>query len=314
MSEALRLSTLVLFAVGPLVAVLALVRRGLNPSPTLSRIRGWRWYVPVVLLPVEWLLPPSLIALRFGEIEADWLPVRVVGLAVGLSGVVLLVWASVLLGRFLIHEAAVRDDHALVENGPYRFVRHPVYAGYLVLLLGSGVASLNVFLWLLWPVSLLGILIQAASEEQLLGVRFGQDYERYVRRTGRLIPRFWGQAAEPAAADLYRSAQGWLRMDVPERWRGYPCEDYFSSPLAHQGYWDEQAQLWLIEPADRVEEDTEAEFLQVGRPGVDSIGFGYRKGQPGLWAFHRIVDREFQLLAPTVTEFLAGWHAGEITV
>ena len=67
-----------------------------------------------------------------------------------------------------------------------------MYAGYLALLLGSGVASLNVCLWFLWPVSLLGILIQAAAEEQLLGERFGQDYARYVRRTGRLVPRFWG--------------------------------------------------------------------------------------------------------------------------
>ena len=153
-----------------------------------------------VLLPVEWLLPPGLITLRLGEIEVGWLPLRIVGLAVGLAGAVLLVWASVLLGRFMIHEAAVRADHALIETGPYRFVRHPVYAGYLALLLGSGVASLNVCLLLLWPVSLLGILIQAASEEQVLRARFGQDYERYVGRTGRLVPRFKGQAPEPVAS------------------------------------------------------------------------------------------------------------------
>jgi protein-S-isoprenylcysteine O-methyltransferase Ste14 len=207
MSEALRLSSLALFAVGPLVAGLALLCRRLKPAPALSRIRGWRWYVPVVLLPLEWLLPPALIALRVGEIEADWLPMRALGLAVGLAGAVLLVWASVLLGRLLMHEAAVREDHALIESGPYRFVRHPVYTGYLALLLGSGVASLNVCLLLLWPVSLLGILIQTTSEERLLGERFGQDYERYVRRTGRLVPRFWGQAAEPAAAELCRSPQ-----------------------------------------------------------------------------------------------------------
>lgn len=196
MSEALRLSSLALFAVGPMVAVLALLRRGLKPSPTLSRIRGWRWYVPMVLLPVEWLLAPALIALRVGEIEAGWLPVRVVGLAVGLAGAVLLVWSSVLLGRLMIHGAAVREDHTLIENGPYRFVRHPVYAGYLALLLGSGVASLNVCLWVLWSVSFAGILVQAASEEQLLGERFGRDYERYVRQTGRLVSRFRGRAAE----------------------------------------------------------------------------------------------------------------------
>jgi protein-S-isoprenylcysteine O-methyltransferase Ste14 len=190
MSEALRLSSLALFAVGPAVAALALLRRRLRPSATLSRIAGWRWYVPVVLLPVEWLLPPALIALRIGEIEAGWLPVQIVGLAVAVAGAVLLVWASVLLGRLLIHEAAVREDHVLIESGPYRFVRHPVYSGYLALLLGSGVASLNVCLWLLWPVSLVGIRIQAAAEEKLLEARFGQDYERYVRRTGRLVPRF----------------------------------------------------------------------------------------------------------------------------
>jgi protein-S-isoprenylcysteine O-methyltransferase Ste14 len=200
MSEALRLLSLALFAVGPVVAVLALLRRGLKPSATLYRIKGWRWYVPAVLLPAEWLLPPALIALRVGEIEAGWLPVRVVGSAVGVAGAALLVWASVVLGRLMVHEAAVREDHALIQNGPYRFVRHPVYTGYLALLLGSGVASLNVCLWLLWPVSLLGILIQADSEEQLLRERFGRDYERYVRRTGRLLPRFRGQTAEPDAA------------------------------------------------------------------------------------------------------------------
>jgi protein-S-isoprenylcysteine O-methyltransferase len=207
MSEGLRLSSLALFAVGPVVAVLALLRRCSYPSPTLSRIKGWRWYVPMVLLPVEWLLPPLLIALRFSEIEADWLPVRLVGLVIGLAGAALLVWASILLGRFLVHEAAVREDHTLIESGPYRFVRHPVYAGYLALLLGSGVASLNVCLWLLWPISLLGILTQAASEEKLLEERFGQDYKRYVRRTGRLVPRLWGQAAESdAPADGGREA------------------------------------------------------------------------------------------------------------
>jgi protein-S-isoprenylcysteine O-methyltransferase Ste14 len=219
MSEALRLASLALFAVGPVVAALALLRRRLKPSPALSRIRGWRWYLPVVLLPIEWLLPPALIALRVGEIEADWLPVRVVGLAVGLAGTVLLVWASVLLGRLLMHEAAVREDHALIESGPYRFVRHPVYVGYLALLLGSGVASLNVCLWLLWPVSLLGIVIQAASEEQMLKQRFGQDYERYVWRTGRLVPRFWGQAAGPDAAAVGGRDAGFSGMQASARGR-----------------------------------------------------------------------------------------------
>lgn len=199
MSEGLRLSSLALFAVGPVVAVLALLHRGRRPAATLDRIKGWRWYVPLALLPLEWGLPPVLILFQIGAVEAGWLPARAAGLAVGLAGAGLLVWAAVLLGRFLLHEAALREDHALIVSGPYRFVRHPVYAGFLALLLGSGVASLNVYVLLLWPVSLAGILLQAASEEQLLGARFGREYERYAARTGRLVPRFWGRAAEPPA-------------------------------------------------------------------------------------------------------------------
>ncbi len=200
MIEALRLSAMALYAVGPVLSVMALRGRWLNPSPMRARIRSWRWYVPTLLLPVEWVLPPILIALRIGEIEADWLAVRVVGLVVGVAGTGLVVWSAVVLGRFMMHEAAVRDDHALVATGPYRFVRHPVYAGYLALLLGSGIASLNIYLWMIWPISFTGILIQASSEEQVLGERFGPDYESYARRTGRLVPRIWGQAANPDAA------------------------------------------------------------------------------------------------------------------
>ncbi|MGC1275642.1 MAG: hypothetical protein WBC44_18185 [Planctomycetaceae bacterium] len=102
-------------------------------------------------------------------------------------------------------------------------------------------------------------------------------------------------------------------MEVPVQWREYSCADYFNSSLSDDGFWDEPGQLWLIEPNGRVEEVVEANFLQVGRPGVDGIGFGYRKGHVGFWAYHPVVD-EFQHLAPSVQEFLEGWFDGRITV
>ena len=191
MNEELRLFCLTLYGVGPVVALLAVLRRGREPLEKLNRVKGWRGYIPILLLPVEWLLPPVLIFLGIGEIQADLLSLRFVGFAVGMCGAALLAWSALVLGRFFVHDAAVLLDHALITSGPYRLIRHPVYAGYLALLLGSGVASLNVWLLLIWPLSLLGILLQAASEEQLLGTRFGQEYERYVGQTGQLVPRFW---------------------------------------------------------------------------------------------------------------------------
>jgi protein-S-isoprenylcysteine O-methyltransferase Ste14 len=189
MSDTLRLAAMALFATGPVVAALALARRGGRPGPALDRARGWRWYVPSVLLPIEWVLPPILIGARVGEVEGIAVPVRVAGLAAGLVGAGLITWASVRLGRFLVHSAAIGTDHVLVTDGPYRLIRHPVYAGYLALLLGAGVASATVSLLLIWPVSLLGIRIQLAAEERLLAARFGDEYDQYASRTGRLVPR-----------------------------------------------------------------------------------------------------------------------------
>jgi protein-S-isoprenylcysteine O-methyltransferase len=143
---------------------------------------------------VEWLLPPVLIVLGLGELDAGWPALRLLGLAVALGGAALLAWASAVLGRYLVHEAAVFEDHALITSGPYRFVRHPIYSGYFALLLGSALGLLNVWLLLLWPVSLLGILLQARSEEDLLASKFGPAYQHYAGRTGQFVPRLWGGA------------------------------------------------------------------------------------------------------------------------
>ena len=195
MQAALRYSFLALYALGPAVALVALRRRRQARGSAVARhyALGWRRYVPAVLLPFEWLQPPALIISGFGEVQANWLPVRFLGLALGLGGAALLVCAALALGRFFVHAAAVAADHSLVASGPYRLVRHPVYAGYLALLLGSGLGTLNVCLLLLWPISLAGIWVQAESEERLLMAKLGDDFRRYAARTGRFVPK-WQRA------------------------------------------------------------------------------------------------------------------------
>ena len=191
MKEVLPVCCVALYAIGPAVGFLRLLRQGFKRSPRLYRITGWRWHIPTLFLPLEWLLPPLLILLGIGEIDADWLPVRVGGFALAICGAALLAWATAVLGRHLVHEAAIIENHVLVITGPYRLVRHPVYSGYLLLLVGSGLAALNVFVLLLWPLSLLAILMQATFEERLLRARFAGDYERYVSRVGQLVPSLW---------------------------------------------------------------------------------------------------------------------------
>jgi hypothetical protein len=102
-------------------------------------------------------------------------------------------------------------------------------------------------------------------------------------------------------------------MEESEYLEKYNCADYLNSSLFDAGFWDEEGQLWLIEPGSKAQERPEIGFLQIGRPGFDGIGFGYRSRNPGFWAYHPI-DSRFQLLAPSLDEFLKGWYAGNISV
>jgi hypothetical protein len=100
-------------------------------------------------------------------------------------------------------------------------------------------------------------------------------------------------------------------MSMPYDFQGYPCEDYFNSAEFIKGHWDESAQLWFTEPADKVAERPELDFLVIGRPGCDGIEFGYRRNASGLWAY-RPIERKFTFIAPDVAALLSGWYSGEV--
>jgi hypothetical protein len=102
-------------------------------------------------------------------------------------------------------------------------------------------------------------------------------------------------------------------VEVPQRWRGYPCDDYFGDGWAERGLFDRASQTLVIVPLAEVYEYTENRFLAVGRSGGDGIDFGYREGQLGLWAFYPI-EREFKYMAATVAELAEGWCSGRLNV
>ena len=102
-------------------------------------------------------------------------------------------------------------------------------------------------------------------------------------------------------------------MKIPERFSDYRCADYFASERFTRGVWSEFEQLWLVVSSDEVVEHPEREFLVVGRPGVDGIEFGYRRGHDGIWAHYPIED-DFTFVAPSVSALVEGWLGGSIKV
>jgi len=119
-----------------------------------------------------------------------WL--RYAGASAGFLVFPFLVYTLWVLGRYWSPLPVLRDDHHLVSSGPYRFVRHPMYAAMMVLFLSFALTTANL------PVtvsSILAIILTVRwgrQEEEMMVHHFGQEYEEYMKRTGAFLPR-WGR-------------------------------------------------------------------------------------------------------------------------
>ncbi len=114
------------------------------------------------------------------------------GIALVLAGVALRAWAIVTLGRYFRREVTIEPGQRIVRRGPYRWLRHPSYAGLFLSFTGLGLAFGS---WVGAAVALLlivvGLLPRIRVEERALAHAFGADYEDYASSTARVLPHVW---------------------------------------------------------------------------------------------------------------------------
>ena len=146
---------------------------------------------------VLWLtLVPSLIVgilLGLSDIGHIWSHaaiLRVTGLVLIGLGLLLRWWAIFTLGHLFTVRVSILTDHKLVQHGPFRWIRHPAYAGSLLSFLGLGLSFANWLSILVIMLPILGsFLYRIAVEEKALEKTFGEEYTAYCRRVPyRLIP------------------------------------------------------------------------------------------------------------------------------
>lgn len=128
----------------------------------------------------------SIVSARL-PFPSSW--VRILALTFLLGGLAIR-WASIVtLGRLFTVDVAVQKDHALVQAGLYRFVRHPSYSGLLLAFLGLGLFFANwLSLFVLMVPTTLAVINRIAKEERALLVALGPSYAAYCARTRRLFP------------------------------------------------------------------------------------------------------------------------------
>lgn len=115
-----------------------------------------------------------------------------IGASIALAGVCLRSWSVWTLGRHFRREVTIEADQRIITTGPYRWVRHPAYAGNLLTYGGVGLAlgswaSAAVVL----TAAFVGLVPRIKLEERTLERAFGPAYVDYERATARLIPRLW---------------------------------------------------------------------------------------------------------------------------
>jgi protein-S-isoprenylcysteine O-methyltransferase Ste14 len=115
---------------------------------------------------------------------------HIVGISIFLFGVCYRLWAIRTLGQFYSHRVRAVDQHQIVVSGPYRFTRHPAYAGMIIANAGICIfffnwVTVNIFLFILVPAILLRIVIE---ERMLFGI---EGYSEFAKKRKRLFPAVW---------------------------------------------------------------------------------------------------------------------------
>jgi protein-S-isoprenylcysteine O-methyltransferase Ste14 len=109
--------------------------------------------------------------------------------AVTVAGISFTWWARIHLGRFWSNAITHKEDHRIIDTGPYGMVRHPIYTGLIVAILATGVAVGTVTALLGAVLICFGEWQKARMEEGFLTAELGADvYEPYCRRVPMIVP------------------------------------------------------------------------------------------------------------------------------
>jgi protein-S-isoprenylcysteine O-methyltransferase Ste14 len=112
------------------------------------------------------------------------------GVSLTWMGIAIALWARWSLGQYWSARVTIKEDHKLIETGPYAFFRHPIYSGLDLAAIGS---ALTIDRWRCGvgvALIVLGYWIKAKKEESMLAPQFGDVWVEHCRKTGFLLPKF----------------------------------------------------------------------------------------------------------------------------
>ena len=174
-----------------LVFVAIWVIAAVSTKPTVyretraQRLRYWVWLVSAYFLLLYGPRLPYPLNLR---IVPHVTPTALAAAALCLIGLAFAVWARVTLGRNWSGVVTLKEGHELIERGPYRFVRHPIYTGILTMFFATALALEHLAGFAATLLMFASFWIKLRDEEKLMLQQFPGQYSAYRQCTRRIIP------------------------------------------------------------------------------------------------------------------------------
>jgi protein-S-isoprenylcysteine O-methyltransferase Ste14 len=145
--------------------------------------------LPLVLSTIALVvLIVSLFQIGTLQYKNEFQTFRVVGLAFYIVFSWVQIWSTKVLGDNFSQDIAIKKDHHLITNGPFKIVRHPQYLSQFFMDIGGAVATLSFVLAPLALIQIPFLFLRASLEDKLLEKHFGENFRNYKKKSGMFIP------------------------------------------------------------------------------------------------------------------------------
>jgi len=162
---------------------------GTASAKPVARSEGSKSYLSHnVFLVIGTLL---LMPWRFAPHRTPTLVADVVAIVLAWLGIGFTIWARLTLAGNWSANVTIKEGHELTTTGPYRWVRHPIYTGLLLALVGTAIGFSTWSALLSIPFFVIGLVLKLRIEERFLREQFGPAYDAYAVRSKALIPFLW---------------------------------------------------------------------------------------------------------------------------
>ena len=145
--------------------------------------------LPLVLSTIALVvLIVSLFQIGTLEYKSEYQSIRVIGLAFYIVFSWVQIWSTKTLGDNFSQDIAIKKEHHIVTNGPFKIIRHPQYLSQFLMDLGGAAATLSFILAPLALIQIPFLFMRASMEDKLLEKHFGESFREYKKKSGMFFP------------------------------------------------------------------------------------------------------------------------------